>query len=413
MQSFQHKNFTILHHQNSSMIANARIIVNAGKCNDAPDAFGAAHYLEHMMFKGTQNYDYKELNRRLALLGSVNAYTGDQLTVYHLTFLGAKIDEALQLLTDMVFRSSFPEDEFEKERGVILEERKTTLDDAHHLFHYGLQKHQLGDQHGHPTIGTEESINGMTLKHLRDFHANNYRPNNMAIAVTGNITKEQLIGILDKYLPDLEIKANPESVPNLNFSHYHLKSDKFKQAILCLNMPTKITLKDELKMNFLPDLFNSALGGGMHSLLFDRIREELGLCYHIQSGHNAHRTYGTQQILCYLTDTNIDLVIDESKKIIEDIKANGFKPELIEIAKTQLLFALGRRLETSTGLNGMVDSYFDLEGFPIEQYVSETVRQEQVSKITNADMKGYANLVYSSFDNWQIAKMTFEESSKD
>ena len=249
----------------------------------------------------------------------------------------------------------------------------------------------------------------MKIEDMLNFHKTFYRPNNIAIAVTGNIAKGKLKESLTKYLPKLSSLPKEDTTINLNVTDYHLKSDKFQQSILYLNTVTDINFMDEIKTNHLPDIFNNALGGGLHSLLFNRIREELGLCYSIGSYHSPDEKFGRQIIYCYLNDKNINLVVEESAEIIEKIKKEGISPELLHTAKTQVLFQFGRRMETSSGLNSMMDSYFMFKDYPLDQYLSIERLKQGFEKITNQDIIDFANRVYGPELKFQVAKMTYSE----
>ena len=115
--------FKVLHEKRSDSLATIRAIVNAGSTSEAEEKdYGVAHFLEHMFFKGTTKQGYKELNKKLTRLGSHNAYTSRDRTVYHMMFLPQKFSTAVDLLTEMIFEAVCDPEEFEKERGVILEE---------------------------------------------------------------------------------------------------------------------------------------------------------------------------------------------------------------------------------------------------------------------------------------------------
>ena len=163
--------FKVLYHKKSSPITSVRILVNAGACNEeTPDVYGSAHFLEHMFFKGTKSKSVKEVNKITSELGSANAYTASNRTVYRINCLNENFSKSLNILSEMLFEAEMTEEEFNKERGVILEEIQTELDSPSTYFFTILREQFLGTP-AHRVLGHTENISKITLDELKQFRS--------------------------------------------------------------------------------------------------------------------------------------------------------------------------------------------------------------------------------------------------
>jgi len=358
MIEFKIKNRTILYHQNNSRVINLRAIVGAGSFQEKPNEFGLAHFLEHMFFKGTKNRSYKEINRITARLGDVNAYTSYDRTVYHLSTLREHFQEATEILLEMLFEPAFPQEEFEKERGVILEEYQSSMDSPTGYF-FNLIPQAFEGPLAHPVIGDVQVIQKAELKTLANFRDRFYP--NFIFSVCGDIPEEKVQDVLSKvlaaYPPAVESGSEPAGLPQYNFKEVHLKHPA-QQAIISFSFKSQ-GLLDLMEEGYVTSLLSNVLGGGMHSLLFDRIREELGLCYSVGAYHQLARDHGSLMIYCLLDQKNIDLAKEEILKIIEEISKKGVSDALLRTAKANMIFDVAKKLESSGGYSAVsFDAYF-------------------------------------------------------
>jgi predicted Zn-dependent peptidase len=408
---FQVKNFTVAHTPFDGPIVDARVVVNAGSGNEAADQWGTAHFLEHMFFKGTEKKDYKEVNKIAARLGYNNAHTSNHLTAFLLQFLPKDLAEGLDLLMEMTFQPALPEDEATKETGVIVEECQMYLDNPQAFFWNTAEQHLLGDQHGHPIIGTRESIEATTVQKMRQFLGDFYTPGNILISVVGDISQHDVVTALEKCLPDIPDSPRTERwQPEFNFddfAFYH----KSKQAVLGM-VAKGLTTEEVIAGKCAVEVFRTALGGGMHSLLFDRLREELGLCYSVSAGHWEHGNFGLLGIFTFLDEKNIQLATDEIQKIVAHVREKGFTDEMLEISKTHHLFGWAKVLQTSVGVNSMLEDYFDLDNTHLGEYISLDARQKAIEGLTNDDMIEVARLLLDKDSPVKTCQMTEEEPEK-
>jgi predicted Zn-dependent peptidase len=404
MKMFTCKNFPTVLLPVQSEIVNARVIINAGSANEEPDSHGVAHFLEHMFFKGTLKRGYKEINQITSSLGSINAYTSRVRTVYHFSFLKKDFDEALEVLLEMVFQPAFPEDEFKIEVGAIVEEAQRIKDEPYSFFTYEQMERVLDRPFGHSIIGTIEEIKAMQLEKLHRFKNRHYNPGNTVISIAGDVSQDQVEKALLKALPELDSNPSKREPAVFDLNDYEFNHAS-KQAAIGVVVPS-MTARAEIEADYMPDIFYNALGGGMHSLLFDRIREELGLCYFIAAYNRTNEQHGIGYITCLLDESNIEQARDEIFKILRKIRSEGLPPELLEVSKRNDLFEHAKSIETSGGFNRQVDAFFTLDGFPLDKYLSFEERVKAVDRITNDQIIEFANQLYGDEDKIKFTQMT-------
>jgi predicted Zn-dependent peptidase len=350
---------------------NIRAVVHAGSAHEPTEKlYGAAHFLEHMFFKGTKTRTYTEVNRAFAKLGDVNAYTSLERTVFYLTTIPEELNQALNLFFELFFQASMPDEEFEKERGVILEEYQSSEDNP---IAWGVKRINE-DTWGsalHPTIGKRESIESLTLSDLRAFRDEMYNPQRTLFVVTGNFDADKLEDTLSSLIDSLDSLSTSkisEPIPTFKKEHYSLENPKSKQSLLFLVFPT-IPERQSREMRFLPELAVNLIGGGMHSILFESIREKLGLCYSVGMQYLTPCAQGYHTIYALLDRANIQKAFDEVGVQMQNLKQT-VSDELFDTAKANLLFGRSVASETASGVGAQADAYFDLEGklIPFEEY---------------------------------------------
>ena len=259
--------------------------LKSGSRAENPENNGIHHLVEHMMFKGSKNYDLKEIadiSDRLG--GRLNAFTGKEITQYYIKAIDEKMEEAFDLLTDIVLNSTFPENEFEKEKNVVVQEIKESKDNpdsfAFETFYEGVfGKNALG----FPIAGKEKKVSKLTRRVVFDFYRENYRPEKLILAGVGNIEHAKLVELAGKAFLNFP-SSHPQDFSfkkaDLNFKSFWKKNSSLKQVYIVLGFKG-ISFVSPLKYKFM--LMNDILGAGMSSRLFQKIREEKGLAYTISS----------------------------------------------------------------------------------------------------------------------------------
>ena len=381
----------VLHHQNQSPIATVRFVVGMGAMHEAsPTEYGAAHFIEHMGFKGTERTPLKELNMRLSAVGEPNAYTSHSRTVFHLTCATAQFGEALELLAEMMFEPLLEEEEFEKERKVILEEWQTKEDTPMGYFWSTAIWHVAGYDM-HPVLGTKKSLDAMTLERLVDVRKRWYTPENMTLVVVGDVDHDELAQAVDEVLHGTHgIEAGDPVVPVWpevvrDTAPVRLTHDATQACIgLFMDAPSN---REGHEMNYANEVFGNLFGGGMHSLLFNRLREDMGLCY--STGATEWGVGPGNLFVAYamLGADNVAKAHDEMQNLLaECCKGDVITQELLATAKTNFLFGLARRAQTSGGYAYMMGDCLATMG--VRSYEDTVAR---VGKLAVGDVVDYAN----------------------
>jgi predicted Zn-dependent peptidase len=314
-----------------------------------------------MFFKGTEKRNWKQINSEFAKLGvSNNAYTSNNEVFYHTTCPKTNIEGVIDLMLDMFFNSTIPEEELEKERGVIAEEKKMYDDDHRDAFQTAIGNNLIVWDKGHAVIGTFETIESIKREQFVKFLEEKTNLGNLIFVCSGNVPTEKLKEYISKRVP----KEHPFITPG---SRNEVSLDLWSDEV---NKPDKIKLvfeRDNITqtnismlsrgLSIEDDCFNDsvvlykAIGGGMYSKLFTRIREELGLCY--ATGMYSHGIAYPHVVISdlygYIDPKNIDLFMEESEKILDDIIKNGLDEDIFECAKIDYLATVMRQTENSFG----------------------------------------------------------------
>lgn len=321
----------IITEKNDSPIISSRLKINVGSSNESSEERGLSHFLEHMVFNGTTTKTKEYILYDIPKLGaSQNAYTSFDETVYIVDGLESNFRECLDVLIDIVLNPSFPKDNIIKEQNVVLSELNDSNNDptdaAYNSFFGNLF---VTDEIKTPILGPAENIKSFTQEILFDYHKKHYRPNNMILSISGNFDEDVLNDLLSKYFDHLGANSSivkDTSVYDFTPATIIKEPNKFYGDYVMAAYPID---KDE--NNFAVELLNKILGSGMSSLLFIKIREELGLVYSISSNFykikNTPMIYITAMCESKNTDEIISLIPTVAKglKDISEEEFNGGK----------------------------------------------------------------------------------------
>ena len=259
------------------------IWVRTGAADEKDDISGVSHYIEHMMFKGTEKRTAKEIAEDVDKIGGIfNAFTGKEATCYYIKTLSSNIYKGAEILLDMITGSKFDSDDMDKERQVICEEIKmvkdTPDDDVYDTISELVAS---GNPLGRSILGTPESLEGINRDKMVSYFSDNYTRDSIVIAVAGNFDEEHILDMFeDKLLLLKEKKVSEEIQLNSYKQNFNVKIRDIEQTHICLATPG-VSLKDDKYYAFV--LMNSIFGGSMSSRLFQNIREERGLAYSVCS----------------------------------------------------------------------------------------------------------------------------------
>ncbi|MDY3014285.1 MAG: pitrilysin family protein [Evtepia sp.] len=309
------------------------IWVGGGSREERPEESGAAHFIEHMLFKGTEHRSAADIARQTdAIGGQMNAFTTKECTCFYGRVLDSHLLQALDILWDMVYHSSFTQEAVETERGVILEEidmYEDTPDDlcAEKLFGQVFQ----GSSLARPILGSPETLKTMTGNSLRAYHQRHYRADNTVVALAGSIPPQVLEEIRRRFatLPGGEAEPQPPAVYTPSFV---VTEKPIEQNHLTLAFPG---LTYHSPKRFALQLLSSILGGGVSSRLFQQVREQQGLCYTVYSYGAGHEDTGVFCIYTALNRETEEKALTTIRQVVETFLKEGPTPEELERAREQ------------------------------------------------------------------------------
>jgi predicted Zn-dependent peptidase len=326
------------------------IWVRVGSRNEESNINGVSHFIEHMLFKGTEKRNAKEIANSIDKIGGqLNAFTAKESTCYYAKVLDSHFDIALDVLADMFLNSTFVKEEIEKEKGVIMEEinmyEDSPEDLVHDLFSQGVWS---GNPLGMSILGTEETLNGLNRDSILDYYKSNYIPDNIVISVVGNIKHEVVVEKVEKQFRDLASSPNKLTlIQKPSFDPIKItRSKKTEQVHLCIGFEGVETNNE----SFYPLLtMNNIFGGAMSSRLFQNIREDKGLAYSVFSYPSAYQDCGLYSIYAGMKTTQLknvtQLIMDE----IHEIMAKGLTEEELFDSKEQMKGSYTLGLESTSG----------------------------------------------------------------
>jgi predicted Zn-dependent peptidase len=352
---------TVANIKNESSMALFGIVVLAGSNYETPEVAGIGHYVEHVGFKGSEKRNWKQINEEFAKMGSSpNAYTSNSEIFYHSACPKESIPQAIELMSDLFFNSTIPVEEMEKERNVIIEEKKMYEDDPKGAFTIMLGEKFFQWNIGHDVIGTFDSIKSITRQQILDYKKDKTSLDNFVFICSGNIDSKDLKKYIEDNTPKEHIYLRSVGTNDLAggmWTDIINKEDKVKfllekenitQSMVYMMMPA---LSADDSMYYSEAVLYKACGGGMYSRLFSKIREELGLCYSVGM-YGQSLSYPDRRIANlygYTSPENVDLFIEESEKVLKEVMKNGLDQNIFECAKTDYLASVLRHTETSVG----------------------------------------------------------------
>ena len=311
--------------------------VGAGSRFEQKANNGVSHFIEHMLFKGTRTRTAKQIAEEMdSIGGQINAFTAKDCTCFYAKTLDIHVDKSIDILSDIMLNSKLTKPDINLERNVILEEISLFEDSPEDLVHDVLtetvwQKSPLGM----PILGTAQSLQAIDKTELRDYLTATYIPENIVISVAGNFDEAEILHKLERKF--YKIRSDPERDVPLADKPKHsaaicVRQKDTEQVHLCIGMKG-IELGDD--DNYTLQLANYIFGGGMSSILFQKIREELGLVYSIYSYISAFRHTGLFTVYAGMKADNTERVFNMVISEIKEFRESGMTEELLAKAKEQ------------------------------------------------------------------------------
>ncbi|MDL2258295.1 insulinase family protein [Eubacteriales bacterium OttesenSCG-928-K08] len=360
--------------------------VGTGSKNELPDEGGISHFIEHMLFKGTQKRSAQDIAAQMdGIGGTINAFTSKECTCYYAKVLDEHLDIAVDMLADIVQNSVLAPKEIEKEQGVICEEILMTQDSPEDLAHEQVASlYYLEDALAKPILGTEQSVRSFGKENFQKYMARQYIGQRIVIAVAGNFEKNKLFDMLREKFAHVKkgelIKDEPNTAPG--GSRFLGIEKDIEQIHICMALPGTAMDSDDQYPLF---VLSNALGGSMSSRLFQRIREERGLAYTIYSYPSCYKTAGSFALYAGTGEQQAAQVVKLMLEEIDDLKAKGLTKEEFVRSREQLKgsYLLGQE-GTSSRMNALGKTLLLLNREYNEQEAIrriEAVTQEDIMRV--------------------------------
>jgi len=393
----------ILHVPVASAISHACILVNAGSRDEEDAQMGLAHFIEHLIFKRTEKRSTTQILNRLESVGAdLNAYTTKEYTCIHASFLHPYLDRTLELFNDIVFHSTFPEEEIEKEKGVVLDEIASYLDQPEEAINDDFEDLLFkGHQLGRNILGTPQTVSNLTKKDIQSFVGKKYRTDQIVVAVLGSYPLNKLVKIGEKYFADVSENTtlNSRSKPLVNASLYQIVDKQIAQSHCMMGTQT-YSLHHPNKTGLL--LLNNLFGGtGMSSILNLQLREKYGIAYTIESAYSPLSDTGVFAIYFGTDKEKTEKAIQFIRKEMNKLKQKPLTEIQLHKAQNKFIGQIALGEENRIGLIiAMAKSLLDYNHIDSLEIVFQKIRQVnamEMSEIINEvfDESKWTSLIFN------------------
>jgi predicted Zn-dependent peptidase len=373
------------------------IWLKIGSRNETPEVNGVAHFIEHLLFKGTTNRSGEEIARQVDSIGGhLDAFTAKETICYSTKVLDEHLSRAFDILSDLVLNPQFVPQDIEKERGVVLEEIKMVEDTPDDLVNEIFVQNFWKDQPlGRPILGTKQTVTRLDREKVLQFFQEFYIPEMIIVSAAGNLDHDHVVDLVRGQFAGLPARRNGYvETPAHTHSRITIRSKKeLEQVHICMGVPAYPLSHEDRYACY---ILNTILGGGMSSRLFQNIREKQGLVYAIYSGLNSYRDSGCLSVYAgtslETTDQVVDLIVSEFR----NLKRQPVDVEELRRAKDYLKGSLMLSLEsTSSRMSNLArqEMYFG-------RYFSMNEMMSRVEAVNSEDIQ---RLAQDFFETRQIA----------
>lgn len=362
------------------------IWVNNGSRREKPAENGMAHFLEHMVFKGTERRSAEDIAIEMDSVGGMlDAFTSKEQICFNAKVLDEHLPIAFDVLADLVLRPKLDAADVKKERQVVLEEIKMDLDNPEYMLH-DIFTRGFWPEHslGRPILGTPETVSNFSRDALTTRFKKWFAPDHLVVTAAGNVTHEQVLKLVEKEFGHLKPSGepDPESAPT-TAAPIHLQTKRdLEQIHLCIGVPC-IPLADERR--FAVAVLNNLLGGGMSSRLFQNIREKQGLAYAVFSELTPYSDAGMLSVYAGTAKETVSQVLDLTIAEFRAMKESPVTDEELRRAKNHLKGSLMLSLEsTSSRMSNLARQELYFHRFStLDEILSaiEAVTQDQVQDL--------------------------------
>ena len=362
------------------------IWVKTGSREEDPQWNGISHFVEHMVFKGTENRSAEDIARQVdSIGGNMDAFTAKECVCFNVKVLDEHLPVALDILSDLVLHPVFAAQDIERERGVILEEIKMDEDNPDYLVHEIFTQNFWKDHAlGRPILGTKETVKRFATDPVQDFYRHRFIPSNLIVSAAGNLKHADFVQLVAGHFARMKPGKNgfhspvPKIVPRIVLRN----KKSLEQVQICMGVPSHPIAHENRHASY---VLNTLLGGGMSSRLFQNIRERQGLAYAIYSDLNPYRDTGCLSVNAGTSRETAGKVVKSIVSEFHKVKSELVSPEELRRSKDQLKGSLMLSLESSTARMSNLarqEMYFD-RFFSMDEMIEkiEAVTAEQLKEL--------------------------------
>jgi predicted Zn-dependent peptidase len=364
-----------------------------------------------MVFKGTKKRSAEQIARSVdSIGGGLDAFTSKELVSYNVKVLDDHLDQAFDVVADLVRNPLFEKDDIEKEKGVILEELKMEIDNPEYLIHEIFSSNfWKGHALGRPILGTRQTIRGFDQDTVERYYRQFYTPKNILVTAAGHLTHKKMLQLVEDHFADLKAHAVPKTVgtPKPHAPLVFRNKSSLEQVHVYMGVPS---IPMPHRERFACYILNAILGGGMSSRLFQNIREKQGLAYTVYSELSMYRDAGCMLIYAGTSPRTAGKIVESVVQELHELVEHRVTAEELRRAKDHLKgsFVLGLE-STSSRMGNLVrqELYFQ-KFFSIDEMLNnvERVTAEEVQKLAAQffDPKQLAVAMLGRLDGFRVRR---------
>jgi len=363
-----------------------------GSRDESDERSGIAHFVEHMLFKGTDTRSAEDIAQSIdSIGGQLDAFTAKEYASYYIKVLDEHLPLAVDLLADIVLRPAFAADEIEREKKVILEEIKMVEDTPDDLVHeLFTESFWQGHPLGRPILGSPQTVEALSADAIREYFRGAYVASNMIVAAAGNLDHAHVRSLIETAFGALAREgAAVNGGPPKVLPQVVTRTKELEQSHICLGTDSYPQRHEDRYVSY---ILNTVLGGSMSSRLFQNVREKRGLAYSVFSGLSAYRDAGNMTIYAGCANDAVEEVIDLCVAELQGMKQNEIPQAELRRAQDHLKGSLMLSLEnTASRMSHLArqEIYFDRH-FGLDETL------EGVERVTAADVQRVAKELFSS-----------------
>ena len=369
--------------------------VDVGSRNETAPESGLSHFVEHLVFKGTERRNARQVAASLESLGGVlNAFTTREHTCFTARVLDEHLEAAVDILSDLTCHATLTALNMNRERQVICEEIKESQDTPSDYIHDLFAATHWGDHPlGRPIMGTLDTIQAVKRSLLTRFVSRNYRTESVVVAASGSVSHDRLVRLVREKFAFTEGRPEPPNTAmRPNGCAVKVKTDDNNQTQFCMGFPS-ISYQDRRRMEMM--VMSAYLGGGMSSVLFQKIREQRGLVYTVYTFHDFYRDAGIFGVYLGTDRTHLreayDVILEECRRL----KRLSLKPDALHKVKEQLKGQLTLAMESTSARANRLGRLESVLG----TYISLDDTIKAIDQVTARQVRDIANEV---FDETQL-----------